>query len=137
KGLSESYISGSEEEIFSEDEIIETITRERHWHDLQNERIIQHLKRVHEQEEMMNENNQDSSCGICYLVEEGIGNDKDFMTFWDWYRNYLPAISFSGVTVGIFRKMKMENIPIEIIKKTQDIMISIRYYRKQRQSKTK
>src|SRR5437764_1246128 len=83
--------------------IIETITREKHWHDLQNERIIQHLKKIHGQGETMNEDNRDISCGICYLVEEGIGNDKDFMTFWDWYRNYLPAISFSGITVDIFR----------------------------------
>src|ERR1044072_6251465 len=113
------------------------MTREKHWHDLSNERIIQHLKKVHEQEEIMNEDNQDSSCGICYLVEEGIGNDKDFMTFWNWYKNYLPAISFSGVTVDIFRRLKMGNRPTKIIEKVSDIMITIRYYRKPRQSDTK
>ena len=137
KGLSESYVSGSEEEIFSEDEIVETVTKEKHWHDLQSERIIQHLKRVHEQEEMINEDNQDSSCGICYLVEEGIGSNEDYMTFWNWYKDYLPAISFSGVTVDIFRKLKKENRPARIIEKVSDIMISIRYYRKPRQSNTK
>ena len=137
KGLSESYISGSEEEIFSEDEIIKTSIEEKHWYDIQCERILRHLKTVHEREEITNKENQDTSCEKCFLVEEGIGNDKDFMAFWRWYQSYLPAISFSGVTVDIFRKLRMEERPTRIIEKVKDIVISIRYYRKPRQTNAK
>src|SRR5918911_955617 len=137
KGLSESYISGSEEEIFSEDEIIKTSIEEKHWYDIQCERILRHLKTVHEREEITNKENQDTSCEKCFLVEEGIGNDKDFMAFWRWYQSYLPAISFSGVTVDIFRKLRMEERPTRIIEKVMDIVISIRYYRKPRQTNAK
>src|ERR1044072_3223610 len=122
----EEYLSSEE----SRSEIsFEEKQEENDWYETTQENLAQHIKLVHIQKQELNEENSSITCQLCYkIIKEEI--NKEFIEFWEWYENYLPAQMFNENTIQVFKEIKNEKHPAKLIQGTIGIVLSVIYHKK-------
>src|ERR1051325_8840124 len=94
------------------------------------------MKLVHIQKQKLNEKNSSAMCQLCFGAKnEEI--DKEFLEFWEWYKDYLLARKFNEYIIDIFKEIKNEKEPIKLIEGIRGIIITVEYYRKPEKTLTK